>query len=481
MATTGELTNLSNDVYNPSGAPTGWTRINEFPGNGGFYGAVYQNADGELFAAMRGMEKSLLDVGVIAQVKLGLKPRVSACERIIIHKKVRATMQIIARNTLITTTAAVLAIGCGEFPIPFIPSFSAKDLAMATERPSEETKPPMWTIKHRLHHDSGVTTVAMSPNGREVSAGGILSPTISVWNVETGARIRVLKGLKGSTQALAYSADGRFFAAGRGMITSADTCVFVFQAGTDRILQRLQPPPIVTRDAPKGVGMVESLQYSPDSQFLAVGFQGGAIGIYEAATGHLRQSVTLNSSLQGPIAYSPNGQLLALGQWNKNESNLFHPHVIHLLRPSTGDIMKSLAGHSDLVLALSFSPDGRYLASGSNTGAMRIGLDKKTNQGVERRNEDPIRIWDVETGEIVKEFVGHRGAVRSVTFADRGQTLVSGSYDRTVRIWDFERTDNIVTLTAHHDLINSIAVTQDGTSLVSGGDSGDISIWKQKP
>jgi len=390
-------------------------------------------------------------------------------------------MQVIACNTLIAVTAAVLAIGLVELASPFIPSISEKDLAMATERPSGETKPPTWTIKHRLHHDSGVTTVAMSPNGREVAAGGILSPTISVWDVKTGAPIRVLKGLKGSTQVLAYSPDGRFFAAGRGMITSADTCVFVFQAGTDTIFQRLQPPPIVTRDAPKGVGMVESLQYSPDSQFLAVGFQDGAIGIYEAATGHLKQSVTLNSSLQGPIAYSPTGQLLALGQWNKDESNLFHPHVIHLLRPSTGDIIKSLTGHADLVLALAFSSDGRYLASGSNTGAIRIGLDKKTNQGVERRNEDPIRIWDVETGEIVKELVGHRGTVRSVTFADHGRTLVSGSYDKTVRIWDFEKADNIVTLTAHHDLISSIAVTQDGTSLVSGGDSGDISIWQRQP
>ncbi|UVT19859.1 MAG: hypothetical protein H8K03_19075 [Nitrospira sp.] len=241
-------------------------------------------------------------------------------------------MQVVACNALIVVTAGVLAIGCGEFPIPFIPSFSAKDLAMATERPSEETKPPTWTIKHRLHHDSGVTAVAMSPNGREVSAGGILSPTISVWNVETGAQIRVLKGLKGSTQALAYSPDGRFFAAGRGMITSADTCVFVFQAGTDTILQRLEPPPIVTRDAPKGVGMVESLQYSPDSQFLAVGFVGGAIGIFEAETGNLKEAFHAPTAIDGPLAYSPRGRYLAISaRWT-------------ISSPETAAIIRSTGG-----------------------------------------------------------------------------------------------------------------------------------------
>lgn len=390
--------------------------------------------------------------------------------------------QLVPRCPLVfIATAALLAIGLVELASPFIPSISEKNLAMASERPSEETKPPMWTIKHRLHHDSGVTTVAMSPNGREVSAGGILSPTISVWDVETGAPIRVLKGLKGSTQALAYSSDGRFFAAGRGMITSADTCAFVFQAGTDTILQRLQPPPIVTRDAPKGVGMVESLQYSPDSQFLAVGFVGGAIGIFEAETGNLKEAFHAPTAIDGPLAYSPRGRYLAISERIKSEEDIFPRHVIHLFDVTTGGIRKTFSGHTDLVTALAFSSDGRYLASGGNIGVVRGAVDKKNNKGVVHRNEDPIRIWDVETGEIVKELVGHRGAVRSVTFADSGRTLVSGSYDKTVRIWDIESADNVATLTAHHDLIGSIAVNQDGTSLVSGGDSGAVNIWERRP
>jgi len=76
---TGDLTNLSNDMYDPSGAPTGWPRLSSFPGDGGFYGAANQNTNGEIFAVMRGMENSLLDAGAIAQVKLGLEPCMSDC------------------------------------------------------------------------------------------------------------------------------------------------------------------------------------------------------------------------------------------------------------------------------------------------------------------------------------------------------------------------------------------------------------------
>lgn len=54
-----------------------------------------------------------------------------------------------------------------------------------------------WKVKHVLEHDSSVFVVAISPNGQEVAAGGIVSPTISIWDIETGKSIRNLRGLKG--------------------------------------------------------------------------------------------------------------------------------------------------------------------------------------------------------------------------------------------------------------------------------------------
>ncbi|MCP4382429.1 MAG: hypothetical protein GY798_13610, partial [Hyphomicrobiales bacterium] len=70
----------------------------------------------------------------------------------------------------------------------------------------------------------------------------------------------------------------------------------------------------------------------------------------------------------------------------------------------------------DSVLSVAFSHDGKFLASGS---------DDKT-----------VRLWEVSTGEQLRELTGHSDYVLSVAFSHDGKFLASGSYDNTVRLWD---------------------------------------------
>lgn len=396
--------------------------------------------------------------------------------------------QLVSRCLLVMVIVALPGMGCTKTTNPPISPTSGKGQTERLDGSSQQIKPPTWTIKHRVRHDSGVTTVAMHPSGSEVAAGGILSPLVSIWDVETGRLIRHIKGLKGSTQALAYSPDGQSLAVGRGMITSADTSVFLFQSGTDTILQRLVPPPIATGFASKGVGMVESLQYSPDSRFLAVTFRGGGIGIYEVATGRLIKRATVYTRSFGALAYSPNGKYLAFGKWKATDDQwkitegrpLWAFSEIQLLDTSAdGGIVKTFPGHTDLITALAFDPRGKLLASGSNTGAVHGSLDQKTNQMVTKRNDDPIRIWDVETGMLVKELAGHRGDVTSLFFLDDGHLLVSGSYDKTIKVWDIAGGTVLSTLTGHGDYVASIAVSRNAKYLVSGGGDDEVKIWRR--
>lgn len=382
------------------------------------------------------------------------------------------------RYLLMIWTMAVLVSGFAEAAHSLAPNLHEMALAMAFDGGPAQTTQQKWTVTHVLPHDSGVSVVAASPNGQEVASGSILSEAIKIWDVRKGTLIRVLKGLKGSAQSLEYSPDGRFLAVGRGMVKSSETSVHVFQVGSDSVVQRLEPPGIVTRNAPKGVGAVKSLQFSSDGQFLAVGFEGGAIGMYETATGHLKQSFPTSAAIDGPLAQSPSGKYLAISERIKTEADVFDHHVIQLIDVSTGEIAKTFSGHTDLVTSLAFSPDGEYLASGSNTGVVRGGLDKKRNQGVVQRNEDPIRIWNVESGVIAKELVGHTGAVRSLKFFDGGRFLISGSHDKTIKIWNVGRGVLDATLTGHHDLIDSVTITTQGKYLVSGG-GASLTIWER--
>ena len=82
--------------------------------------------------------------------------------------------------------------------------------------------------------------------------------------------------------------------------------------------------------------------------------------------------------------------------------------------PSINSILQ---GHTNWVTSVAFSPDGKYIVSGSYDGTMRI--------------------WDAQTEKLVLDpFEGHTDQVTSVAFSPDGKYIVSGSHDKTIRMWD---------------------------------------------
>jgi WD40 repeat protein len=84
--------------------------------------------------------------------------------------------------------------------------------------------------------------------------------------------------------------------------------------------------------------------------------------------------------------------------------------------PGSGD--KGLFGHTNEVASLAFSPDGTSLFSGS--------VDKT------------LKLWDIQTGGVVKTFHGHTGWVKSISTSSDYTTVASGSSDETIRLWDIQ-------------------------------------------
>jgi WD40 repeat protein len=80
------------------------------------------------------------------------------------------------------------------------------------------------------------------------------------------------------------------------------------------------------------------------------------------------------------------------------------------------DAFLILRGHVAQVRSVAYSPDGKYIASGS---------DDKT-----------VKIWDATTGTILRSLRGHSHSVTSVFFSPDGKFVMSSGKDRTVRVWD---------------------------------------------
>ncbi|MHB9295703.1 putative serine/threonine-protein kinase PkwA [Pillotina sp. SPG140] len=72
---------------------------------------------------------------------------------------------------------------------------------------------------------------------------------------------------------------------------------------------------------------------------------------------------------------------------------------------------------------------------------------------------------------------GHQGSVRSVAYSPDERFIVSGSFDNTVKIWDAKSGRNLRTLTGHTSWVNSVAYSPDGRRIVSGSLDKTIKIW----
>jgi WD40 repeat protein/serine/threonine protein kinase len=88
-----------------------------------------------------------------------------------------------------------------------------------------------------------------------------------------------------------------------------------------------------------------------------------------------------------------------------------------------------------------------------------------------------IDFIDVETGEVLRTLSGHTNVVRSVNFSPDGQTLVSGSLDNTLIVWDMATGTPLRTLSGHEDDIQSVAYSPDGTRIISSSDDTTLILW----
>jgi hypothetical protein len=109
------------------------------------------------------------------------------------------------------------------------------------------------------------------------------------------------------------------------------------------------------------------------------------------------------------------------------------------------------------VLSASFSPDGRYALPGGEDGA--------------------VKLWDAETGALLKAFYGHGGAVRSAAFSPDGKYLVSNGSDNTVRIWEAESGRPVRTIADLLGYPASLSYSTDGKRILAGAMDGTVRLY----
>jgi WD40 repeat protein len=350
-------------------------------------------------------------------------------------------------------------------------------------------------------HDSGVSACAFSPDGEIILSTG--SSELRVWDAPTGRLLATLPGYYPWVQACAFSPDGTRFALGEWDCAFSPDGRTIASAGSDGTVKlrrakwpRAQHPLEAIdyfirfalgsdREPPTAElfhgGEVRACAFRPDGKHI-VSASGGSIKVWDAIT--LQEIATLShahpdlpretddSSEVEPNQGTAGGKLDAVTvlTFNSDGTRLlsggvscWQPRLWNTKDWTEIPLPRSLLDRCEALSnrnALSFSPDGKLVASG--------GIDHQ------------LRVWDIKRGLTLASFKAHRHRVTDCCWSPDGTKILSASEDGTLQLWqaDLETLATAQSQTPNHDgPVYACAWSLDGTRVVSGSMDGTVGLW----
>jgi WD40 repeat protein len=130
---------------------------------------------------------------------------------------------------------------------------------------------------------------------------------------------------------------------------------------------------------------------------------------------------------------------------------------VRIFRLEDGALLKEFVGHKGTVWTVAFSPDGKKIASAGD--------------------DLVVRIWDVNTGRLLHQLPGHQRIIWSVRFSSDATKLASCSFDKTFKIWNVADGKLILNNTSHSETVVDVSFSHDGKMLASTSDDKTIKLW----
>ncbi len=172
-----------------------------------------------------------------------------------------------------------------------------------------------------------------------------------------------------------------------------------------------------------------------------------------------------------------------------------------------GGLRSVLYGHQNRVSAVTISPDGRFILSGSCTDAeetcttselilwdaqhqveirrmqgiagrvMSIVFGADSQTALSASSDGTVTMWSLMDGKVLRRFEGHTAGINGLAISPDGKTFVSASDDMTLIQWNIEMGSVIQRYEGHTDAVDCVVFSADGQTLLSGSADGTMIQW----
>ncbi len=337
----------------------------------------------------------------------------------------------------------------------------------------------------RFRHGGPIEAMSLSADGKRLATGAD-DGTIRLWDVTTGKLLRRWDGLGAMVMgfSVALSPDGQALATpARTDGAGGAEQVVLWDTATGKELRRLGEPL---------VSPCSRVAFSPDGKLVAAGeWEGGQVHVWDAETGMELKGWKAHAGTVTAVTFADAKRLITGGD-NADSA-------VRLWDATTGAEIRAFTGHKDRVLCAGLSPDGKVLATGASdatarlwslatgqemhvltghqygVGAVAFSPDGKTL--LTGGHEGRIRLWDVATGKEPREMPGRQGGVTGIFFTPDSKQFVSGGYHNTVRVRDIKTGKDVHAFVGHEGQVADIAYSPDGKLLATAGEDRTVRLW----
>ncbi len=248
---------------------------------------------------------------------------------------------------------------------------------------------------------------------------------------------------------VALSTDGT-----QAVSVSKDGKLIIWDSQTGDVIQSIDTPPAA------------SVAFSPDDETIAVGLLDGTVILWDLTSGEEQQRLSGHSDTITSLLFTPDGTRLVSGSIDRS---------IRVWDVTTGAMIQQI-NSVGAILKLAMDSTGERIVSGSADRYLTVSAPGNIQ-------DRTVRVWDIESGNELYQFKPESGFVRAVSFSPDGQFVASGTWNQAeggkVQLWDLQTGELDITFYGPTDIISDVLFVIDGgfKEVIASSWDGSISFW----